>query len=78
MIQKSHTCEEGWAQLRISFCHLLMNLKNKYLLQKLLKWANKKQNNFNIYNVAFLKKIKKEKHLEISLFYNCVSKISII
>ena len=24
--------------------------------RKLLKWANKKQNNFNIYNVAFFKK----------------------
>ena len=36
-----------------------MNLKNNYLLKKLLKWAKKKQNNFNIYNVAFFKKIKK-------------------
>ena len=26
---KSHTCEEGEAHLRISFWHLLMNLKNK-------------------------------------------------
>ena len=39
-----------------SFWHLLMNLKNKYLLEKLLKWANKKQNNFNIYNSALKKK----------------------
>ena len=36
-----------------------MNLKNKYLLRKLLKWANKKHNNFNTYNVPFNKKIKK-------------------
>ena len=42
-----------------SFSHLLMNLKNKYLLEKLLKWANKKQNNFNVYNSA-LKKGKEE------------------
>ena len=35
------------------------NLKNKYSLKKLLKWANKKQNNLNIYNVALKKKIKK-------------------
>ena len=35
--KKSHTCEEGWAQLRISSWHLLMNLKNKYLFEKLLK-----------------------------------------
>ena len=30
-----------------------MNLKNKYL--ELLKWANKKQTNINIYKAAFLK-----------------------
>ena len=29
LIKKSHTCEEGGTQLRISFWHLLMNLKNK-------------------------------------------------
>ena len=29
MQKKSHTCEEGGAHLRISFWHLLMNLKNK-------------------------------------------------
>ena len=41
--EKSHTCEEGGAHFRISFWHLLMNLKNKSLLKKLLKWANKKK-----------------------------------
>ena len=41
----------------------------------MLKWADKKQNNFNIYNAAFLKK-NKEKHLELSLFHTCVPKIS--
>ena len=64
--KKSHTYEKGGGNLRISFWHLLMNLKNKYVLKKLLKWANKKQNNFNIYNVAFLKK-NKEKNPELSL-----------
>ena len=29
VLKKSHTCEEGGACLRISFWHLLMNLKNK-------------------------------------------------
>ena len=48
-IIKNHTHVQ--AHLRIFFSHLLMNLKNKYLLKKLLKWVNKKQNNFNIYNV---------------------------
>ena len=56
---KSHTCEESGAHLRVSFSHLLINLKNKYLLKKLLKWANVKRNNFNIFNVAFKKIIKK-------------------
>ena len=36
-----------------------MSLKNKYLLKKLLKWVNKKQNNFNIYNAALKKKKRK-------------------
>ena len=58
LYQKSRTCEEGGAHFRISFWHLLMNLKNKYLLKTLLKWANKKQNNFNICNAAFKKKTK--------------------
>ena len=49
----SHTCEDGSAQPRIYFWHVLMHLKNKYL-KKLLKWANKKQN--NIYNAIFFKK----------------------
>ena len=34
-LQKSQTCEEGGADLRISVWHLLMNLKNNYLLKKL-------------------------------------------
>ena len=51
--RKSHTCEEGEALLRTSVGHLLMNLKNNYLFKKLLKWANKKYKNFNIYKVVF-------------------------
>ena len=66
--EKSHTCEESEVHLIISFWHLLMNLIKNYLFKKLLKWANRKQNNFNIYSVAFLKK-NIEKHFEISLFY---------
>ena len=50
--EKSHTCEEGGANLRISVRHLSIYLKKK-LLKKLLKWANKKHKNFNNYNVAF-------------------------
>ena len=76
-LSKSHTCEEGRAHLRISVWHLLMNLKNNYLLKKLLKWANKKCKNFNIYNNVLFKKTK-EKHLEISLFYTCVPKLMMI
>ena len=54
-----------------------MNLKNNYLFKKLLKRANKKCKNFNFYNIVFKKKIK-EKHLEISLFYTCLSKMMMI
>ena len=32
-------------------------LDKQRIIKKLLKWVNKKQNHFNIYNVAFLKKI---------------------
>ena len=53
ILKENCTCEEGGAHLRISFWHLLTNLKNKYLFKKLLKWPNRKQNNVNIYNAAF-------------------------
>ena len=32
--KKSHTCEEGGAHIRISFWHLLMNLKKKFIIKK--------------------------------------------
>ena len=48
-------------------------LEKQLLLKKMLKKANKKCKNFNIYNTVFFKK-NKEKHLEISLFYTCVLK----
>ena len=44
-----------------------MNLENKYLLKKLLKWANKKQNNVNVQNAACFKKYK-EKYLRYLYF----------
>ena len=47
--KKSHTREEVGAHPIISVWHLLMNLKNNYLLKNLLKWANKKCKYFNIY-----------------------------
>ena len=62
--EKSHTCEQGGAHFRISFWHLLMNLKNKYLLKKLLKWGNEKQN-LNIYNVGFFSKKWKKTPVDI-------------
>ena len=36
-----------------------MNLKDNYLLKKLLKWANKNLKNFDIYAIVFFNKIKK-------------------
>ena len=55
MVKESHTCEEGGADLRISF----------WYLQKLLKWANKKQNSFNIYYVAFKRKKQRKSPVDI-------------
>ena len=59
------------------FLAFIDELENTDLLKKLLKWVNRKHKNFNIYNVVFFKKLK-EKHQEISLFYNCVPKILMI
>ena len=53
----------------ISIWHLLMNLRNNYLFNKLLMWANKKCKNFNIYNKT------PNRYQEISLFYTYVPKI---
>ena len=51
-------------------------LEKQLFVKKLLKWANKKRKNFNVYNVVLKKKKRKERetHLEI-WFYTCVSKI---
>ena len=54
--KKLHTCE-GWAHLRISFWHLLMNFE---ALEKPEVWKNEK------------------KLLEMSSFYTCVAKTTII
>ena len=75
-IKKSHTCEEGGAYLRISFGYLLMKWKNNYLLKKLLKWANRKHKNFNIY-IIFLKE-KRKTPQDIIILHLCTQKMSMI
>ena len=35
------------------FLAFIDELENQTIIIKMFKWANKKQNNFNIYNVAF-------------------------
>ena len=56
-MEKSHTCVEGGAHLGISVWHLLINLKNNYLLKNW--WSEpKKCKNFNI-NVVFFFNIEK-------------------
>ena len=52
LIKKSHTCEEGGAHLNALFAFI--DELEKQILKKLLEWANKKENNFNTYNVVFL------------------------
>ena len=75
--RKSHTCEEGGAHPRIFVSHLLMNLKNNYLLKNCWRGPIK---NVSIWIFTKIKKIKKnkEKHLKISLFYTCVPTIFMI
>ena len=71
--KNSDTCEE------VFVWHLLMNYKNSYSLEKLLKWAKKKRNNF-IFTMLYLLREKQaeEKQLEISLLYTRVPKILMI
>ena len=65
--EKNHTHMKKVGHLRISIWHLSMNLKNKYLLKKLLKWANKKQNNLNIYKAALKEKRKTPEDIIIKI-----------
>ena len=49
-----------WGTPQNFFLALIDELKNNYLLKKLLKWVNKNRTNFNIYTMLyFFKKIKK-------------------
>ena len=61
-----------WSTPQNFFLKFIDELEKQLFIKKLLKWANKKHK-----NVVFLKK-KKEKKLEISLFYSCVPKILMI
>ena len=48
------------------FLAFIDELEEQIIIKKMLKWANKKKNYFNIQNVAFFRK-NKEKHLQITL-----------
>ena len=50
-IKKSHIYEEGGGTPQNFFLTFIDELE-KQLIQKLLKWANEKQN-FKIYNIVF-------------------------
>ena len=67
------TCEEGGAHLRISVWHLLMNLKNNYLLKNC--WSGPIKVRILIFTMLHFFKKNKEKHL---LFYTCVPRILMI
>ena len=43
----------NWGTTQNFFLAFTDELKKQIFIKKLLKWANKKQNNFNIYNAAF-------------------------
>ena len=50
-----------WGTPQNFFLAFIDKLEKQIIIKKLLKWATKKQNNFNIYNVEFYLK-NKEKH----------------
>ena len=56
LIKKSRTCEEGGGTPQNFFLGFIDELEKQIFIRKTVEWANKKQNNFNIYNVAFKKK----------------------
>ena len=60
-----------------SVWHLLMNLKNNYLLKKLLSGLIKNVR-ILIFTMLYFSKKNNEKHLEIPLFYTCIPKILMI
>ena len=74
-----HTCEEGRAYRRISLWHLLeLEKQQKQLLsKKLLKWANRKCMNFDIYNVV-LKKKNTHTPRDIIILQLCAKNLNII
>ena len=76
---KNHILVKAGHTSEFLFGNYWWTWKNNYLLNKLLKRANKIYTNFNICNVVFFKKkTKKEKHLEISLIYTCVPTILMV
>ena len=75
-IRKSHTYQEGGGIPQNFFLAFFDELKKELFIKKLLKWANNKSNNINIYNVPFKKKYRKTP--ETSLFHNFVPKILMI
>ena len=57
ILEKSYTCEEGGAHLRISFWHLgIDELEKQIIIKKTVEVGQLKQNSFNIYNITFFKK----------------------
>ena len=73
---KNHTHVKK-AHLKISFWYLLMKLKNKYLFKKNCL-SGSIQNKIILILTILHFFFKKEKHLEIPLFYTCVPKTLMI
>ena len=44
---------ERWGTPQNFFLTFINELEKQIIIKKLLKWANKKQNNFNIYHAVF-------------------------
>ena len=72
--KKSHTCKEGGAHLRISVWHLLMNLKNKYLLKKTLLSGPIKNLRILIFTMLHVKK-KRKTPSDIIILHLCTKNL---
>ena len=66
LFEKKITPMYRWGTPQNFFLAFMDELEKQIVIKKLLNWASKKQNNFNIYNVAiFLKKRQREIPVDI-------------
>ena len=65
-----------WGTSQNFFLEFTDELEKQIFIKKLLKWANRKQNNFNIYNVAFFKKRQRKTPGDIIILHLCTKNLN--